>query len=55
MVVVVVIIVVIVIVIVDPQHLQLDDDFDNYLGNEGLEVIIGEKGMRNLIMDDQSY
>ena len=37
----------------DPEHLQLDEDFDDYLENDGPENIIGDEGMQNLNMDDQ--
>ena len=38
----------------DLKHLQLDEDFDDYSNNDGLEDIIniGDKGMKNLNMDD---
>ena len=36
----------------NPKHLQLDDDFDDYLDNGGLENIIGDKSIQNLNMDD---
>ena len=36
----------------DPEHLQLDEDFDDYLDNSGLEDIIGDEGMQNLNNDD---
>ena len=36
----------------DPEHLQLDEDFDDYLDNYGLEDIIGDEGMQNLNNDD---
>jgi len=29
----------------NPEHLQLDEDFDDYLDNDGLEDIIGEEDM----------
>ena len=38
----------------DPEHLQLDEGFDDYPDNDGLEDIIGDKGMQNLTNDDQS-
>ena len=31
---------------------QLDEDFDEYLDNDGLEDIIGDEGMQNLNNDD---
>jgi len=36
----------------DPEHEELDEDFDDYLDNDGLEDIIGDEGMQNLNMDD---
>jgi len=36
----------------DLEHLQFDEDFDNYLDNNGLEDIIGDKSMQNLNMND---
>jgi len=37
----------------DSEHLnQIDEDFDNYLDNEGLKNIIGDEGMQNLNNDD---
>ena len=37
----------------DPEHLnQIDEDFDDYADNDGLEDIIGDKGMQNLNNDD---
>jgi len=35
----------------DPEHLKLNKDFDDYLGNDGLEDIIGDEGMQNLNMN----
>ena len=29
----------------DPEHLELNNDFDDYIDNDGLEDIIGEEGM----------
>ena len=29
----------------DPEHLQLDEDFDDYPNNDGLEDIIWDEGM----------
>ena len=36
----------------DLEHLQLDEDFDDYPDNDGLEYIIGDKGLQNLNNDD---
>ena len=37
----------------DLEHLkQLDEDFDDYPHNDGLEDIIGDEGMQNLNDDD---
>jgi len=36
----------------DREHVQLDDDFDNYLDNDRLEDIIGDEGMQNLNIND---
>ena len=36
----------------DPEHLQLDEDFDDYLDNDGLKDIIGDEDMQNLNMDN---
>jgi len=36
----------------DPKHFQFDEYFDDYLDNNGLEDIIGDKGIQNLNMDD---
>ena len=37
------------------QHLkQIDEKFDDYLDNDGLKDIIGDKVMQNLNNDDQS-
>ena len=36
----------------DREHLELDENFDDYLDNDGLEDIIEEKEMRNLNTDD---
>jgi len=37
----------------DPQHLnQIDEDFDDYPDNDGLENIIGDEGIQNLNNDD---
>ena len=36
----------------DPEHLQLDEDFDDYPDNDGLEDIIGDEGMQILNNDD---
>jgi len=36
----------------DPEHLQLNEDFDGYLHNDKLEDIIGEEGIQNLKKDD---
>ena len=38
----------------DPGHLQLEEDFDDYPDNDGLEDIIGDEGMQNLNNDDYS-
>ena len=35
-----------------PEHLELVQDFDNYLNNNGLEDIIGDEDMQNINMDD---
>jgi len=36
-----------------PEHLkQIDEDFDDYLNNDGLEDIIRDEGMQNLNNDD---
>jgi len=32
----------------DPEHLQLNEDFDDYLNNDGLGNIIREEGLQNL-------
>ena len=29
----------------DPEHFQLDEDFDDYSNNDGLEEIIGDEGI----------
>ena len=39
----------------DPQHFQLDEVFDDYADNDGLEDIIRNKGMQNLNIDGQFY
>ena len=31
----------------DPEHLQFDEDFDDYPNNNGLKDIIGDEGMPN--------
>ena len=37
----------------DAEHLkQIDEDFDDYPDNDGLEDIIGDEGMQNLNNDD---
>ena len=36
----------------DPEHLQLDEDFDDCSDNDGLEYTIGDEGMQNLKNDD---
>ena len=36
----------------DPEHLQLDEGFDDYPHNDGLKDIIGDEGMQNLNNDD---
>jgi len=36
----------------DPEHLQYDQDFDDYLNNNGLKDIIRDEGMQNLNNDD---
>jgi len=36
----------------DLGHLQLDEDFDDYLDNDWLEDIIGDGSMRNLTIDE---
>ena len=37
----------------DPEHLnQINEDFDDYSDNDGLEDIIGDEGMQNLSSDD---
>jgi len=36
----------------DPGHLQLDEDFDDYPDDDGLEDIIREDGMQNLNHND---
>ena len=33
----------------DPKYLQLDENFDNYLDNDGLEDIIGDERMQTSI------
>jgi len=33
-------------------HLQLDENFDDYLAYDGMEDIIGDEGMQNFNMDD---
>ena len=38
----------------DPQHLHVDEDFDEYMDNDGLKNIIGNEGMQNLNMNDYS-
>jgi len=35
-----------------PKHLQLDEDFDDYLDNDGLKDIIEDEGMQNLNMNN---
>ena len=35
----------------DPAHLELDENFDNYVDNDGQEDIIKDEGMQNLNMD----
>jgi len=34
------------------EHLELVEDFGNYLNNNGLEDIIGDEDMQNINMDD---
>ena len=36
----------------DPEHLQLNKDFDDYLDNNSLQNINGDEGMKNLNNDD---
>jgi len=37
----------------DPKHLkQIDEDFDDYPNNDGLEDIIGDEGIQNLNNDN---
>jgi len=37
----------------NPKHLnQINEDFDDYPDNDGLEDIIGDEGMQNLNNDD---
>ena len=36
----------------DLKNLQLDEDFDDYPYNEGLEAIMGDRGMQNVNNDD---
>jgi len=36
----------------DLEHLELYEDFNDYLKNDGLKNIIGDEGMHNLNMDD---
>ena len=36
----------------DPKYLQLDEDFDDYPNNDGLEDIIGDECMQNLNNDN---
>jgi len=37
----------------DPEHLnQINEDFDDYLDNDGLEDIIRDEGMQNLNNDN---
>ena len=36
----------------DPDHLQLDEHFDDFLHNDRLEDIIGDEGKHKLNMDD---
>ena len=38
----------------DPEHLQINENFDDYLNNDGLEDIIRDEGMQNLNMDNYS-
>ena len=38
----------------DPKYLQLDEDFDDHLDNDGPEDIIEDQGMQNPNMNDQS-
>ena len=39
----------------DLEHLELDEDFDDYLDNDGFEGIVGDKGIQNLNMDGYFY
>ena len=34
------------------EHLQFNEDFDDYLDNDGLEDITRDEGIHNLNMDD---
>ena len=36
----------------DQEHLQFEEDFDDYPDNDGLEDIIRDKGMQNLNNDE---
>ena len=36
------------------EHIRLDGDFDVYSNNDRLEYIIGEEGLMNINMDDQT-
>jgi len=36
----------------DPEHLQYDEDFNDYQDNNDMEDIIGDEGMQNLNNDD---
>ena len=36
----------------DLEHLELDEDFNDYLNNDGHEDIIGDEGIQNLNVDD---
>ena len=38
----------------NPKHLQLDEYFNDYSDNNGLEDIIGDEDMQNLYIDDYS-
>ena len=39
----------------DPEHLnEINEDFDEYPDNDGLEGIIGDEGIQNLNNDDYS-
>ena len=39
----------------DPDRLYLNEDFDDYQDNEGLEEIINDEDIQNLAVDNQSH